>query len=67
MQYATCSMQRTVYNINADIHVRFVYREIERPQIVLKPYVNNKEDTYLTLAILADILDRLSESGRVFI
>jgi hypothetical protein len=60
-------MQRTVYNIHADIHVRFVNREIERPQIVLKPYVNNKEDTYLTLAILADILDGLSESGRVFI
>ncbi|CAB4020605.1 Hypothetical predicted protein, partial [Paramuricea clavata] len=41
--------------------------EIERPQIVLKPYVNNKEDTYLTLAILADILDRLSESESDYI
>jgi hypothetical protein len=55
-----------MYNIDFDIHVYFVYREIGRPQTVLKPYVNNEEDTYLTLEILAAILDRLSETGRVF-
>jgi hypothetical protein len=49
------------------MHVHFISREIERPQIVLKPYVNNEEDTYLTLEILAALLDILSESGRVLI
>jgi hypothetical protein len=68
IQHTAYSIQYTVsYSINVDIHIHFVYREIERTQIVLKPYVNNKEDTYLTLGILAAILDRLSESGRVFI
>ena len=60
------NVQCTMYNIDFDIHVYFVYREIGRPQTVLKPYVNNEEDTYLTLEILAAILDRLSETGRVF-
>ncbi len=29
-----------------------------------KPYVNNEDDTYLTLEVLAAILEALSESGK---
>ncbi|CAB4025761.1 Hypothetical predicted protein, partial [Paramuricea clavata] len=40
-------------------------REIESPKIVPKPdkpYVDNREDTYLTLEIVAAILEKLSKS-----
>ena len=40
---------------------------MERPNVFPKsdkPYTNNEEDTYLTLEILADILETLSESGK---
>ncbi len=47
--------------------VRFVCREIERSKITPmsdKPYVNNEHDTYLTLELLAAILEALSRSGK---
>ena len=45
----------------------FCCRDIGRADIVSKweePYVENKEDTYLTLEILAAILEELFKPGR---
>ena len=39
---------------------RKVFRKSE------KPYVNNEDGTYLTLDVLAAILEELSESGKGF-
>lgn len=44
------------------------YRENERQKSYVAksaaPYVHNKKDTYLTLEVLAAILESLSESGK---
>lgn len=39
----------------------------KRRPICDKPYVHNQEDTYLTLDVLADILEEISaEAGKTF-
>ena len=48
--------------------VLFSHREVKRQKIdqrFIKPYVTNKEDTYLTLEVLTHILDELSEPSKL--
>ena len=45
-----------------------LYRNIESSNVVRmseNPYDNNKKDTYLTLEVLAAVLENLSESGKI--
>ena len=49
------------------LFVFFCCRQIRGPKVVSKskkPYVNNEEDAYLTLDVLAAVLEKLSESGK---
>ena len=58
------------YDTNVHI-ICFVHRETDKP--IFSPtfaelYVHNEEDTYVTLEVLAAILEKLSEgSGKIWL